>query len=239
MAEEKKGNQPELEGVEEVKAGKKRGFDANQLESTLGDGWMKNRKLITGALIGVFVIIGGVFWWQSQKQQKELDAQAAAATTFRYFEMDSTQKALNADANRVGLPQLAEQFGGTPTGNIAHYMSGLSYLDKKQPDQALEHFEEYDENGSMVSASHYSGIAAAHEQKGDFIAAAEAYVKASDIQPNDFTTPFFLQEAGRCYEQAGDNAKAKEIYETIKTEYPNSQQGRSIEKYIARVNVAG
>lgn len=235
--EQKKGESSIGEAIEPNKSGT--GFTTDRIETTIGEGWMKNKRVITGALIGVVVLIAGIFWWGSQQQQKELDAQSASATTFRYFEIDSTQQALNADANRLGLLQIADEYGSTPTGNLARYMAGVALVEAKQPDQALEQLEAYDENGSILEATHYSTIAAAHEQRGDMIAAAEAYKKAAEIDANSFTSPFFLMEAGRCFEQAGDKAQAKAVYESVKAEYPNSREGRSIEKYIARVNVGG
>ena len=44
----------------------------------------------------------------------------------------------------------------------------------------------------------------------------------------------YLLRAGMAYEMAGDYAKAIAAYNKIKADYPNSNEGFSIEKNIAR-----
>jgi hypothetical protein len=44
-----------------------------------------------------------------------------------------------------------------------------------------------------------------------------------------------LMKAGMAYEIAGNNDKALEAYTRIKEEYLRSNEGREIEKYIARI----
>ena len=58
--------------------------------------------------------------------------------------------------------------------------------------------------------------------------AAASYVKAA-ANDNTFTSPFYLLRAGMAYEMAGDYAKAIAAYNRIKADYPNSNEGFSIE----------
>ena len=57
------------------------------------------------------------------------------------------------------------------------------------------------------------------------------------MNANDLTTPIYMQKAASVLETLGDLEEALKIYKQIKTDYPNSTEGRNIDKYIARVEV--
>ena len=63
--------------------------------------------------------------------------------------------------------------------------------------------------------------------------AAKCYEKAAKESRNSFTSPMFLMRAGYAYEMVENYQKALEMYKIIKADYPNSNEGFSIEKNIA------
>jgi hypothetical protein len=60
------------------------------------------------------------------------------------------------------------------------------------------------------------------------------YLKAAKRNVNDFSTPVYLMKAAQTYEHLGNWKKAIDIYERIKTEHFQTQEGREAEKFIAR-----
>ncbi|MDZ7774475.1 MAG: hypothetical protein U5L09_02100 [Bacteroidales bacterium] len=58
--------------------------------------------------------------------KKEATSQIFVAE--RYFEQDSLQLALNGDGQYPGFVEIADEYGMTKTGNLAHYYAGVSYL---------------------------------------------------------------------------------------------------------------
>jgi TolA-binding protein len=62
------------------------------------------------------------------------------------------------------------------------------------------------------------------------------YLKAADKRKNDLTSPLFLMKAGMAYELQGKNEDALKVYQRIKTEFSRTNEGREIDKYIARMN---
>ena len=54
---------------------------------------------------------------------------------------------------------------------------------------------------------------------------------------NSFNTPLFLMKAGELQELNGKYDEALKLYERIRDEYPESTEGTSIDKYIARVKL--
>ena len=55
------------------------------------------------------------------------------------------------------------------------------------------------------------------------------------MKANSFTTPIYLLKAGRMQESMGNKEKALAIYKSIKDKYGDSNEGRLVEKYIARL----
>jgi len=72
---------------------------------------------------------------------------------------------------------------------------------------------------------------------GDTEAGVRYYLEAADLADNSFHTPIYLMKAGMIYESEGKYSEALELYERIQDKYNESNEGRSIDKYIARVKM--
>jgi TolA-binding protein len=57
------------------------------------------------------------------------------------------------------------------------------------------------------------------------------------VNENELTTPIYMLKAAELLESTGKSAEALKIYETIKQKFPESNEGRNIDKYIARAKV--
>lgn len=68
--------------------------------------------------------------------------------------------------------------------------------------------------------------------------ATSYYKKAASFSKNEVYTPYFLFKAALAYEKQKKYSDAKALLEEISTNYPNSEEGREAEKYLARVNAA-
>ena len=77
----------------------------------------------------------------------------------------------------------------------------------------------------------------AYVELGDLEKGISKYIEAADYAKNSFNTPLFLMKAGEIYELNGKYSEALKIYERIESEYPESTEGTTIEKYIARVKL--
>jgi tetratricopeptide (TPR) repeat protein len=72
---------------------------------------------------------------------------------------------------------------------------------------------------------------------GDTEKGISKYLEAADFAKNSFNTPVYLLKAGELYELSGKFSEALKLYERIETEYPESTEGTTIDKYIARVKL--
>jgi tetratricopeptide (TPR) repeat protein len=87
----------------------------------------------------------------------------------------------------------------------------------------------------MVAPIAYGAIGDAYMELEKPDEALKFYEKAVTKSENNFTTPIYLMKVGFVYEQNQDYEKALEAYQTIKNDFPESAEGRQIDKYIARV----
>lgn len=194
-----------------------------------------NQKTII-AIIAVLVVAVLAFLGVKKFyfEPREKDAQVAIYHAEQYFENDDFTTALNGDGNYLGFVDVINDFGGTKTANLAKYYAGICCLNTGDFNKAIEYFKSYKGKDVLVSSLALGGMADAYMELGNMAEAAKCYETAALKSKNGFTSPMYLLRAGMAYEMAGNYQKAIEVYNVIKADYPNSNEGFSIEKYIAR-----
>jgi tetratricopeptide (TPR) repeat protein len=191
----------------------------------------RNNILIAGGVLLVAILYFAFFAGSSP--EKEDNAGNAMFMAVRYYENDSLNLALNGDGNNPGLLDLASEYSGTRAGNLCNFYIGAIYLRQGNAAEALNYFDAVKKEENFIAASAYAAMASITEDQGDMSGAGSLYEKAAALRKNEYTTPFFLQQAGRCYLQAEDKSAALRMYKRIREEYPNSQEGQQVNKYIA------
>jgi tetratricopeptide (TPR) repeat protein len=197
----------------------------------------KSLSIIAGAVI---VLVGGYFaWTKLYIAPLEEEAQGQMFMAEKYFEKDSLDKAINGDGNFKGFKDIIENYGMTSSGNLAHMYLGLSYLHKGKFEDAISELKEYDSDDLMLGPISAGAIGDAYSELGKTEEAIEQYIKASEANKNNFTTPVYLMKAAGLYESQNKFAEAVKIYEQIKTNFPEAREGRDVEKYISRAKAKG
>lgn len=217
------------------------------VEETVGKAEMffeKNKKMIgyVGAAIAVLTTAIITYkMWYIPEQNKEAQAQMYMAQSL--FDKDSLNLALkggNYNATTfTGLEEIADNYGGTPSGKVAEYMVGVALLNQGKYQDAIDHLENFSSDDVMLSAVAIGAIGDAKMELNEVDAAIKFYQKAADINTNSFTTPIYLKKAALAYESKSEFADALKLYERIQKEYSKSTEARDIEKYIQRVKTAG
>jgi tetratricopeptide (TPR) repeat protein len=201
----------------------------------------QNKKgLLT--VFGVLVaLVGGYFaykyWYVAGEETK---ARAEMFTAEDYFGKDSIDYAMNGDKNgSVGFVQIVDDYGITPSGNLAEYYLGMCYLKKGMYQEAIEHLESFDGDDLIVGPLATAGIGDANMELGNVDEAITFYLKAAEQNANQFDSPICLKKAGMAYEDKGNYADAIKIYERIRNEYPETMEGKDMDKYISRAKSLG
>ena len=195
-----------------------------------------NQKYITYAVIAIIVVILVFFGYRKFIQlPKEKNAQLAIYKAQNYFEADSIDLALFGDGESYGFIDIVDDYGSTEAGNLAKYYSGVCYLQKGEYEEAIKYLKKFKSDDLIVPGMALGAIGDAYMQLGEIDKAIDYYLDAASKNENDFTSPTFLMKAGWALEINKEYAKALEIFEKVKKEFPKARESRDTEKYIARI----
>ena len=194
----------------------------------------KNQKILTIIIGSAVVIVLGVFAFQKLYiAPREKAAQGQMFIAQKYFEQDSLAKALNGDGkNGLGFLDIIDEYSMTKASNLAKYYSGIIFLKQGKFEDAITYLKKFDADDEFVGPMATGGIGDAYLELGDKEKALEYYIKASELQVNDLTTPLYLMRAAFVSEDLGNYDKALQLYEKIRIEHTKSTEARDIEKYI-------
>ena len=201
----------------------------------------RNQQLVFGALVAVVLIAGGIFayanFYQKPRQQEAVAQMFQAQVQ---FERDSFALALtNPGGGYVGFLDIIDNYGGTDAANLAHFYAGISYLNLGEYDAAIDYLKDYNPDGEVTPIMKFGALGDAYSELNDFDNAMSYYKRAAGAGDNEALTPYYLKKIGLVHERNGNFAEAKKSFETIKEKYPNSPDGRDIDKYIVRVTGKG
>ncbi len=199
----------------------------------------KKNQLIIYLLVGGLIAAGAIFGY-TELYQKPLEAKAADAmyVAEKYFANDSSELVLQGDGLNKGVLYIIKEYSGTKAANLAKYYAGMSYYRLKDYNKAIEYLKDFSTNAKQVQAVAYGSIGDAYSELKKNEEAIEYYKKAGTHFPEDEAiSSEYLFRAASFLELNGQNDAAVEIYKQIKQNYPKSEKGFSIDKYINRLQV--
>ncbi len=189
-------------------------------------------------VLAVIVVLVGLGWLGKIYLSKRNDeAQSQMYQAERYLEMDSLKLALNGDGNYLGFLDIAKSYRLTKAGNLALYSAGICHLHLGEYQEAIDVLDKYSKKDKVIGSMAIGATGDAYVELGDLDKGISKYIEAADYAGNSFNTPLFLMKAGELYELSGKYAEALKLYERIESEYPESTEGSTIEKYIARAKL--
>ena len=217
------------------------GTDVEYAEvSPRGGSWFERNGQLIFVAVGVGILVAlGIFLYQRLVQEP---ARIEAATEMwraeQLFEQDSFQVALEGRPGSVtGFLAIIDDYGSTPSGNLAHYYAGVSYLHLGQYEAAISYLEDFDADGTLLPAAQAGALGDAYAQNSDLATAASHYEDAVDLAGDNLVTaPYFIKKLAMLRERNDDKAGARELYERIRVEFPNSTEAQDISKFIARAS---
>jgi tetratricopeptide (TPR) repeat protein len=195
----------------------------------------KNQKNFLIALAVIVVLVSGVLLFRhAYLIPKEKEAQEMIFMGEQYFAEDSFQLAIHGDGGEyIGFEAIIDDYRTTKTAKLAAAYAGLAYKSMGNYEKAVEYLKKCKAEDIMVSPALTGAVGDCYVELKDYAKAADYFEKAAAID-NELLTPIYLMKAARVYEKTKDYSKALKIYERIKTEYPLSQEGSEVEKYIER-----
>lgn len=195
-----------------------------------------NSKTINYLLIGVVALIGAWFAYNNFiKKPKYAEANEKMFRAEQYFGIDSFNLALNGDGNYKGFLYIIDKYGSTPSGNLAQYYAGVSYLKLGQFQKAIDHLSKFDANGSVLGTLAQGSLGDAYMELNQSDKALSAYKTASSDLENLYLAPVYRERLGLAYEKIGKTKEAIETFKQLRIDFPMTQQGMNADRYLARL----
>ncbi|MDX1478081.1 MAG: tetratricopeptide repeat protein [Saprospiraceae bacterium] len=201
------------------------------------DFFERNQLLVLGVLAAVVLVIGGLFAYHNlYKKPRNQQAMEQMFQAQFQFERDSFALALDAPGGGYdGFLDIIDNYSGTQAANLAHYYAGICYLNLGRYEAAADFLRNFKADGQVTPIMKFGALGDALSELEDWDGAITNYRKAVDAADNDLLTPFYLKKLGMLYERQGQPDRAREMYQRIKDEYPNSTIGQDIDKYLSAV----
>jgi tetratricopeptide (TPR) repeat protein len=185
----------------------------------------------TVILAAVVIYLAFVNFYQ---KPRELEASESMWKAEYYFEIDSLNLAINGDGNYPGFAQIASDFSGTKSANLANYYMGIASYRLGDYTGAIAYLKDANLDDDMVSSVALGTIGDAYVELEQFQNGVDYFGKAVANSDNEFTAPIYMKKQAILLENLGEYAKALDIYKSIKSKYPTSAEGQDMERYIAR-----
>ena len=208
----------------------------------------KNSKSLFFGLV-VFVVLGLSLLAYNKfiSEPAELAASNELAFPRKYFN-DASVAGSSIDSllilglegadGKYGFVDIAEKFSSTKAGNLANYYAGVSYLQLKEYDKAIDYLGKFNSDDELLGPVALGAIGDAFADINQPKQALEYYKKAANKRDNEFTSPLFLQKAGLTAMELKEFGQAEKFFTQIKEKYSKSDQGKDADKYISAAKYA-
>jgi tetratricopeptide (TPR) repeat protein len=186
--------------------------------------YQTNKAVVWGGGIGLVLLIGLIVGFFIHSAQQESQAQELLGTAEQFLAQGNIERALHGDedALTLGFIQIANNYGRTSAGNLAHYYAAVSEFELNNYEAALNHIESFRVPDGIIGVSPLSLHANILLELERYEDAAKKFEKAAKWDENSSTTPVNLFAAAEAYAEAGMNREAINHLDTILSEYSSS-----------------
>lgn len=210
-------------------------FDVQEISDKIQDKFEQNKNAIYVVFGAIAVVIAGFWWYNSNKAQKSQEGSSVIWKQENNFGANNFQVAIDGDQNNIGYATIAEEYSGTPAGDIATYNMGVGYLNMGKFAEAIDALEGVSFDDELIGAVAKGALGDAYFETQQADKAISSYRAAVNHSTNDFTTPLYLKKLAIAQEEVGDIEDAIATYERIKKEFSSSAEAQGVEKFIAKL----
>jgi tetratricopeptide (TPR) repeat protein len=104
---------------------------------------------------------------------REKEAQQQMFMAERYFEQDSLRLALDGDGSYPGFLAIIDDYGMTKSAKLAHYYTGIIYLNQGKFQEAIDHLKKFKTKDVMLAPMAKGAIGDAYMELGQKEEAAD------------------------------------------------------------------
>lgn len=204
------------------------------------DFWAKYNRPIIIVCSVIILAFGGFYVYNNYvKGPKEAKAADAMFKAEEYYRMDSVNLALNGDGQYDGFLRIIKKYSGTDAANLANFYTGSCYIKLNDNENAVKYLKKFSTSSKPIQARSYKLLADAYADLGKNADALDYYKKAARHFEADKTSSaeaLFMAAyfADRMMKKPKD---AIALYKELKQKYPNTEQGREADNYLAQLGV--
>ncbi|MDE7006124.1 tol-pal system YbgF family protein [uncultured Alistipes sp.] len=203
----------------------------------------RNGRTMSYVILALFLLAALIYGYRAMivaPRAEKAAAMIAQAQSRFESETPDYELSLLGDANGAGFLEVIEQFGGTPSGNLAKHYAGICYLRTGDLENAAAYLAKFSPvsgiPGAIINAQNFGlqGDVAVEQQ--DYAKAVKFYNKAVKASDNNLTAPMYLRKAALAEQALGHAAQAAALLEQLLASYPMSMEAREAEKLLGGVN---
>ncbi|MEN8764271.1 MAG: tetratricopeptide repeat protein [Wenyingzhuangia sp.] len=222
-------------------------FNTLEESANKSEKWIeKNSKpLLISLIVSVVAIFGYMGYTQfvvAPREKEAADALFFAKKSFVEANNSSNETlyttALEGAEGNFGLADIAKNYGNTEAGNLAKYYAGISHVNLKNYDLAIEFLEDVSTKDNVLNAIVAGNIGDAHLAKNNSQEALSYFTKAGENTQNNAIAPLYLMKAGKVALTLKNFNKAQDLFENVKENFPKSTQAKNIDLYINQAKYA-
>ena len=224
-------------------AKKVKASDPSQAEQNVGEILSKTdrfidkywKQILMSVAAIILIVVGVIVFRHMYLVPREKSAEIAIFPGERYFAEQNWDIALNGDSlDYIGFLEITNEYSGTNTANLAKAYAGICQYNLGDYEAALKNLKSYSTKDVLFAAQIQGAIGDCEINLGNTKQGIDYFKKAASKANSSVLSPIYLNKAATAYESMEDYKSALEVYNTIKSKYPNSQEGNVVDKYIER-----
>ncbi len=188
--------------------------------------------ILGGITLLILCIVGFLAYKFAYKAPREKEASNEIIYAERQFAKDSFALALeNPGGGYSGFLGIIEDYSGTKAANLSKYYAGVSYLNLGRYEEAIDYMKDFSPAGDISPIMKNGVLGDAYSELQDYDNAISYYKKAVNSD-NSYLTPYYCNKLGQLLRSQGSADQAKQYFQKIKDDYPNSNEAGSVEFYL-------
>jgi tetratricopeptide (TPR) repeat protein len=194
----------------------------------------KNELIIAG--VALVVVVVGIFGWSYYRTNRNNRAQIQLAQVFRAYDDTSKPDKQRFEATIAEAQKTVDAYGSLPAGAIAQYYIGLSQEGLGDSTKAMQSLQAAIDRGDpTIKGTAQFALAAIHKKHGEGPKAIEMYKQLYDS--GNYSKAAAAYELALLYESTQQPNQARDYYQKIVTDFPDSPFRQMADEALRRMGV--
>ena len=195
----------------------------------------RQKELTIGGTVVLLVLVA-IFGWRYYTSSRDTRAQIQLAQVFKVFDDTTKPDKQRFEAAITEAQKTVDAYGSLPAGAIAQYYIGLSQEGLGDTAKATESLQAaIDRGDSTIKGAAQFALAGIQKKHGEGPKAIEVYKQLYDS--GNYSKAAVAYELAILYEMSDQPNQARDYYQKIVTEFPDSPFRQAADDALKRMGV--